>query len=132
MSDAATTTPLKPGWEAVIVSNIDPILVRETVARFGLDDIFRDGVFSYEADLRPKHEDSSMWRCAIERVGARLGETPQLIVATDDTPANLLTAAGEAQIDGTILFHRPWQWQFELGRHGAYLPRARASVPAAT
>ena len=73
-----------------------------------------------------------MWRCAIERVGARLGETPQLIVATDDTPANLLTAAGEAQIDGTILFHRPWQWQFELGRHGAYLPRARASVPAAT
>lgn len=115
----------RPQWTGVIVSNIDPILVRETVPRLGLEAIFEQGVFSYQEDVRPKQEDASMWRLARQRCKARLGVEPRLTVATDDTPANLLTAAGEAGIDGTIQFHNPWQWQYELGRLGAYLPRQK-------
>ena len=115
----------QPGWTSVIVSNIDPILVRETVARFGLADVFENGVYSYQEEVRPKHEDGSMWKLAADRCRTRLNGETQLVVATDDTPANLLTAAAEASVDATIRFHHPWQWQFELGRHGAYIPRTR-------
>lgn len=115
----------QPGWTSVIVSNIDPILVRETITRFGLADVFDHGVYSYQEEVRPKHEDGSMWKLATERCRARLDQEPQLVIATDDTPANLLTAAAEPCVDATIRFHHPWQWQFELGRHGAYLPRTR-------
>lgn len=115
----------RPGWTGVIVSNIDPILIRECVPRFGLQDIFRDGVYSYQEDVRPKQEDASMWRLARARCLERLGAEPALTVATDDTPANLLTAAAEPGINGTIQFHNPWQWQYALGRLGAYLPRQK-------
>ena len=116
----------QPGWTSVVVSNIDPILVRETVARFGLADIFENGVYSYQEEVRPKHEDGSMWKLATDRCRSHLNGEPQLVIATDDTPANLLTAAAEACVDATIRFHHPWQWQFELGRHGAYIPRTRS------
>lgn len=115
----------QPHWTSVIVSNIDPILVRETVQRFGLEDLFDGGVYSYESAVRPKHEDGSMWRQAIAHCQERLGAAPGLVVATDDTPANLLTAAAEPAVDGTIRFHHPWQWQADLGQLGAYLPRQR-------
>lgn len=120
----------QPGWTGVIVSNIDPILVRETVQRFDLHEVFADGVFSYQPEVRPKHEDGSMWKLARERCVQRMGAEPQLVIATDDMPANLLTAAAEPGIDATIRFHHPWQWLYELGAHGAYLPRARPSQSA--
>jgi len=115
-------------WQIIIVSNIDPILVRETVQRFGLADLFDNGVYSYAESVRPKHEDASMWRLAHQRASQQLGGAPTLCVATDDTPANLVTAAGEACVDGVIQFRQPWQWQFELGKLGAYLPRTRGSL----
>lgn len=115
----------QPGWTGIIVSNIDPILVRETVQRFDLGEIFADGVYSYQSEVRPKHEDASMWRLARARCAQRFEGEPALVIATDDTPANLLTAAAEPGVDATIQFHNPWQWQYELGAHGAYLPRQR-------
>lgn len=120
----------QPGWTGVIVSNIDPVLVRETVQRFDLADLFRDAVLSYDAAVRPKHEDGSMWELAVARCSERLGAAPALTVATDDTPANLLTAAAVDAVDGTIAFRSPWQWQWELGALGGYVPRVRQPAAA--
>ncbi|MCH2102287.1 MAG: hypothetical protein MK209_10245, partial [Planctomycetes bacterium] len=97
----------QPGWTSVIVSNIDPIMVRETVARFELADIFDQGVYSYHKKVRPKHEDGSMWKLATKRCHEKLDGDPQLVIATDDMPANLLTAAAEDCVDDTIRFHNP-------------------------
>lgn len=113
------------GWEMSIVSNIDPIMVRESRRRYGLDDLFRGGVFSHIESVRPKHEDGSMWRLAERGCAMRLGNEPALTVATDDTPENLISAEQEPGVHSTIIFRNPFQWWYELGAAGAYLPRAR-------
>jgi FMN phosphatase YigB (HAD superfamily) len=113
------------GWEMSIVSNIDPIMVRESRHRYGLEDLFKGGVFSHVESVRPKHEDGSMWRLAERGCALRLGNEPALTVATDDVPENLITADQEPGVHCTITFRNPFQWWYELGAAGAYLPRSR-------
>ncbi len=113
------------GWALTLVSNIDPILVEHSRKRFGLSDLFEGGVFSYMEGVRPKYEDASMWRLARQTCAMQLGSAPRLVVASDDTAVNLHHAEQEEVVTHTIQFRNPWQWQFELGRIGAYLPRQR-------
>ncbi len=113
------------GWVMSIVSNIDPILVRQSRTRFGLADLFEGGVFSHVESVRPKHEDGSMWRLAQRGCAMRLGSEPALTVAVDDMPENLSTANAEPSVHQTIQFRNPYQWWYDLGAAGAYIPRAR-------
>ncbi len=112
-------------WEMAIVSNIDPIIVRASRQRYGIADLFQGGVFSHAESVRPKHEDGSMWRLAERGCALRLGNEPSLAVATDDMPVNLVSAEQEPAVDQTIVFRNPYQWWYELGAAGAYLPRLR-------
>jgi FMN phosphatase YigB (HAD superfamily) len=121
-----------PGWSIAIASNIDPILIRQSMIRFDLGDLFEGGVFSYASDVRPKHQDASMWRLAEQNCARQLGGEAQLAIAIDDTPANLLTAAAEPAVDYTLQFRNPWQWWYEMGAAGAYLPRQAMATPNAS
>jgi FMN phosphatase YigB (HAD superfamily) len=120
-----------PGWSIAIASNIDPILIRQSRTRFNLDNLFEGGVFSYASEVRPKHQNASMWRQARNNCAQQLGAEPRLTIAIDDTAANLLTAAAEPAVDCTIQFRNPWQWWYEMGAAGAYLPRRATSIPSA-
>lgn len=113
------------GWELAIVSNIDPIIVRASRNQYGIADLFRGGVFSHAESVRPKHEDGSMWRLAERGCALRLGHEPKLAVAIDDLPENLVSAEQEPGVHTTIVFRNPYQWWYELGAAGAYIPRRR-------
>ena len=115
------------GWAMSIVSNIDPIMVRNTRDRLGLNDLFDGGVYSFLDGVRPKHEDGSMWRMARQSCANRLGTEPVLTLAVDDIAANLNTAAKEPLVSQTIQFRNPYQWWYDLGAAGAYLPRVRGT-----
>ncbi len=119
------------GWAMSIVSNIDPIMVRNTRDRLGLNDLFDGGVYSFLDGVRPKHEDGSMWRMARQSCANRLGTEPVLTLAVDDIAANLNTAAKEPLVSQTIQFRNPYQWWYDLGAAGAYLPRVRRTTSRA-
>jgi FMN phosphatase YigB (HAD superfamily) len=74
----------RPNTTLVVVSDTDPWRERACARDFGLEDLMADAVCSYQADVRPKWEDSSMWEKARAIAEARLGQSADRVIAIDD------------------------------------------------
>ena len=117
------------GAGLVVVSNVDPWRLSWVREELGLADLLGDTVASFEPGVRPKFEDDSMWRAALERLVRRRGGRPELVVALDDRDDNLATADGVA--DARILVRHPAQMRRALADLGVFLPTARPAVRTA-
>ena len=113
----------RPQTALVIVSNIDPIVVDYARKTLQLEDLFRDGVFSYLSEVSPKTEDASMWKLARSRACAQLKINTEecWVIATDDTESHLERARQEEASHQQIVFQSLGQWLYSLAQKGIYL-----------